>query len=107
MTEDHERLSRKLQRISARRHAERGKEIEARRARVAAPSLEGRLRSAGQQRFADCVSTRMPVSEPPRRDHGGDSRPTRGLIVCGETGSGKTTQNAEECMELGRGAAAV
>jgi ATP-dependent helicase HrpA len=99
MTADHERLSRQIERVA--RSGTAPAEIE-RVARTVAASREKALhRAAGMPRIT--YPPELPVSE--RREKiAAAIRAHPVVIVCGETGSGKTTQLPKICMEVGRGA---
>ena len=99
MTADRERLSRQIERIA--RGGATSADIE-RVTRAVAVSRETALRrEAAIPRVT--YPPELPVSD--RRDEiAALIRDNPVVIVCGETGSGKTTQLPKICMELGRGA---
>ena len=99
---DRHRLRRRLQRL--RRDAKRGRDIaapaQALAAEVAASVRERERRLAG--RPALHYPEALPVCE--RREAiAAAIRDHQVVVVCGETGSGKTTQLPKICLELGRG----
>ncbi|MEO8740503.1 MAG: ATP-dependent helicase, partial [Casimicrobiaceae bacterium] len=99
MTADQERLARQIERIA--RGGAKAADIERVSRAVAASRDTALRRAAAMPRIA--YPPELPVSE--RRDEiAAAIRDNPVVIVCGETGSGKTTQLPKICMELGRGA---
>ncbi|HEX8013101.1 MAG TPA: ATP-dependent RNA helicase HrpA [Casimicrobiaceae bacterium] len=98
MTADRLRLERQLRRLSER-HAP-ASELERVARAITASRERARSRAAAIPRIA--FPPELPVSAR-REDIAAAIRAHRVVIVCGETGSGKTTQLPKICLEQGRG----
>src|ERR1700676_5675448 len=98
MAADHASLTRSIERL--RRAAARPAEIERVARAVAASRDRASRRAARVPRIV--YPPELPVSAR-RDDIAAAMRAHQTIIVCGETGSGKTTQLPKICLEHGRG----
>ncbi len=101
MLTDQHRLRRQLERVGGELRAGKGAAVERLAAEIAA-SAERRAR-----RLAALPLPRYPEELPVVQKRAEIARAIEAhqvVIVCGETGSGKTTQLPKICLELGRGA---